>query len=314
MPETDKATWEAVSALLDELLEADDAQRVARLSQLRLQNPALSEQVATLLAQQAAVEMERFLEGTAVDPLGLGTLAGQTIGGYTLERPLGQGGMGSVWLARRSDGRYEGQAAVKLLNLGSLGHSGAERLRHEANALAKLAHPNITHLIDAGVAAGQPYLVLEYVEGEPIDRWCDTHRLDVTARVRLFLQVLAAVLHAHGRLILHRDLKPSNILVTKDGSAKLLDFGIAKLLEGQGQTAPPSELTRLGGPLTPEYAAPEQLQRAEVTTATDVYALGVLLYVLLVGRHPTARATGTPIEQMQALIEAEPLRVGDAAL
>jgi serine/threonine protein kinase/tetratricopeptide (TPR) repeat protein len=315
VPEINGASWEAVSALLDELLDADDAQRAARLSQLRMQSPALSDQVAELLARQAAVQMEQFLEGNALDPLGLGEFAGRSFGGYTLDRPLGQGGMGSVWLARRSDGRYEGWAAVKLLNLGSLGRSGAERLRHEANALAKLAHPNITHLIDAGVAAGQPYLILEYVEGEPIDRWCDAQRLRVEARVRLFLQVLAAVSHAHGRLILHRDLKPSNILVTKDGSVKLLDFGIAKLLESQAQTTPPSELTRLGiAAMTPEYAAPEQLQHADVTTATDVYALGVLLYVLLVGRHPTASATGTPIEQMQALVNAEPLRLSDAAL
>ena len=133
--------------------------------------------------------------------------------------------------------------------------------------------------------------------------------------MRLFLQVLGAVSHAHGRLILHRDLKPSNILVTQDGSVKLLDFGIAKLLEGDGQTTAPSELTRLGGAaMTPEYAAPEQLQRAEVTTATDVYALGVLLYVLLVGRHPTASEAITPIEQMQALVDAEPVRLSDAAM
>jgi eukaryotic-like serine/threonine-protein kinase len=314
MPEINEASWEAVSALLDELLEADGAQRAARLEQLRKQDAALSEHVAALLARQEAIKSEQFLEGTAADPFGLGTLAGRSFGGYTLERLLGQGGMGSVWLARRSDGRYEGQAALKLLNLGSLGRSGGERLQHEATALAKLAHPSITHLIDAGIEAGQPYLVLEYVEGEPIDRWCDARRLDVAARLRLFLQVLEAVSHAHGRLILHRDLKPSNILVTKDGRAKLLDFGIAKLLEGHGQTAPPGELTRLGGPLTPEYAAPEQLQRVEVTTATDVYALGVLLYVLLVRTHPTANVTSTPIEQMQALVEREPMRLSDAAV
>jgi eukaryotic-like serine/threonine-protein kinase len=315
VPDINGANWEAVSALLDELLDLDDAQRAARLAQLRMQNPALGDELAELLAQHAAVEVEGFLEHSAVELLGLGDLAGRSFGGYTLDRPLGQGGMGSVWLARRSDGRYEGQAAVKLLNLGSLGSGGAARLRHEANALAKLAHPNITHLIDAGVTSGQPYLVLEYVEGEPIDSWCDAQGLRVDARVRLFLQVLEAVSHAHGRLILHRDVKPSNILVTKDGSVKLLDFGIAKLLESGGQTTPPSELTRLGGAaMTPEYAAPEQLQRLEVTTATDVYALGVLLYVLLAGRHPTASTTSTPIEQMQALIDAEPLRLGDAAL
>ena len=315
MPGTEGAAWEVVSALLDELLDADDAQRNARLRQLRLENPALCDQMEALLAQQAAVEAEQFLESGALDQFKLTDLAGRAFAGYTLVRSLGQGGMGSVWLARRSDGRYEGYAAVKLLNLGSLGRSVAERLRHEANALAKLSHPNITHLIDAGVADAQPYLILEYVEGAPIDRWCDERRLGIEARLRLFLQVLAAVSHAHGRLILHRDLKPSNILVTKDGTAKLLDFGIAKLLEGEGRTTPPSELTRLGGSaMTPEYAAPEQLQRADVTTATDVYALGVLLYVILVGRHPTASPTGTPIEQMRALVETEPMRLSDAAL
>jgi serine/threonine-protein kinase len=315
MPEMTGAGWEAVSALLDELLDLDPAQRSARLAEIRTHNPALSDHVAGLLAHQHSVREERFLEDSVVDPLGLSELAGRSFGGFTLDRPLGQGGMGSVWLARRSDGRYEGQAAVKLLNLGALGSGGAERLRLEANALAKLSHRNITHLIDAGVSAGQPYIVLEYVEGEPIDIWCDARGLAVDARVRLFLQVLAAVSHAHGRLILHRDLKPSNILVTQDGSVKLLDFGIAKLLEGDGRTTAPSEMTRLAGAaMTPEYAAPEQLQRGEVTTATDVYALGVLLYILLIGRHPTASEAITPIEQMQALAEAEPVRLSEAAL
>jgi len=315
MPDKTGAGWEAVSALLDELLDLDEGPRAVRLAQIRSQNATLGDHIAGLLSHQASVRGEGFLENSAIDPLGLTELAGRSFGGYTLDRPLGQGGMGSVWLARRSDGRYEGQAAVKLLNLGSLGQSGGERLRHEANALAKLSHPNITHLIDAGVAAGQPYLVLEYVEGEPIDIWCDAQALGVEARVRLFLQVLGAVSHAHGRLILHRDLKPSNILVTKEGSAMLLDFGIAKLLEGDGRTTAPSEMTRLGGAaMTPEYAAPEQLQRTEVTTATDVYALGVLLYVLLVGKHPTAGEASTPVEQMQALVAAEAAPLSDAAL
>src|SRR5688572_1032042 len=315
MPEMTGAGWEAVSALLDELLDLDEGPRAVRLAEIRAHDASLGDHVAGLLAHHESVREERFLEASVVDPLGLTELAGRSFGGFTLDRPLGQGGMGSVWLAQRSDGRYEGQAAVKLLNLGALGSGGAERLRLEANALAKLSHRNITHLIDAGVSAGQPYIVLEYVEGEPIDIWCDARGLPVDARVRLFLQVLGAVSHAHGRLILHRDLKPSNILVTQDGSVKLLDFGIAKLLEGDGRTTAPSEMTRLGGAaMTPEYAAPEQLQRAEVTTATDVYALGVLLYVLLVGRHPTASDAITPIEQMQALAEGEPVRLSDAAM
>ena len=308
----DNKNWRAISAALDELLDADSERRAARLAQVRRDDPALAEQLATLLAQQSAIEVEHFLEDSPVDPVAFGTLEGRSFGGYTLERPLGQGGMGSVWLARRSDGRYEGRAAVKLLNLGLLGQHGAQRLTHEATALARLAHPNITHLIDAGVEAGQPYLVLEYVEGEPIDRWCDARKLDVAARIRLFTQVLAAVAHAHGRLILHRDLKPSNILVTADGRVKLLDFGIAKLLEANGQTGAPSELTKLGAPLTPEYAAPEQVERVEVTTATDVYALGVLLHFLLVGTHPTAGGTTTPLERMRALVEREPTRPSEA--
>jgi tetratricopeptide (TPR) repeat protein len=310
----DKNNWEAVSTLLDELLGATAAEREARLDQLRATDPALAQHVSSLLAEEAAVEAERFLEGAPpVNTSDLGTLAGHSIGGYTLDRPLGHGGMANVWLARRSDGRYEGQVAIKFLNLALLGRGGAERLRKEANALAKLAHPNITHLIDAGVAAsGQPYLVLEYVEGEPIDRWCDSRALDVQARVRLFLQVLAAVSHAHGRLILHRDLKPSNILVTADGQAKLLDFGIAKLLEADGQSAPKTELTALGGvALTPDYAAPEQAQGADVTTATDQYSLGVLLYVLLAGSHPTANVDSTPVERLQALVDREPLPLSE---
>jgi tetratricopeptide (TPR) repeat protein len=315
MADIDKASWQAVSALLDELLEANAEQRAARLDELRARNPALSEHVALLLAQEAAIDTERFLERAPIDTSDLGSLAGRSIGGYTLERPLGRGGMGTVWLARRSDGRYEGQVAIKFLNLALLSRGGAERLRKEANALAKLAHPNITHLIDAGVAAsGQPYLVLEYVAGEPIDRWCDQRALGVEARVRLFLQVLAAMSHAHGRLILHRDLKPSNILVTADGHVKLLDFGISKLLEQHGRTAPNTDLTGLGGAaLTPEYAAPEQAQGSDDTTATDQYALGVLLYVLLTGEHPTASAGASPVERLQSLVDHEARRPSEVA-
>ena len=142
---------------------------------------------------------------------------------------------------------------------------------------------------------GQPYLILEYVDGTPIDQYCDQHKLDLEARVRLFLDVLAAVAHAHANLIVHRDIKPSNVLVSRDGEVKLLDFGIAKLLEGEGQTGVATLLTREGGSaLTPEYAAPEQLSGQPVTTATDVYALGVLLYLLLTGRHPAGPGPHSP--------------------
>jgi serine/threonine-protein kinase len=309
----DKSRWQVLSPLLDELLEADAAERDARLATIRRGDSTLGAELAGLLAQQAEVETAQFLEGPVLALPGAATLVEQVVGNYTLERPLGQGGMGSVWLARRSDGRYEGRAAVKFLNLALLGRGGLERFQREGNLLARLAHPNIAHLIDAGVTAGQPYLVLEYVEGEAIDRWCDAHTLDVAARVRLLLEVLAAVAHAHGKLILHRDLKPSNILVTSEGRVKLLDFGIAKLLEDAPQ-AQSSMATQLAGrAFTPEYAAPEQVQAGEATMATDVYALGVLLYVLLAGRHPTADETATPVDRLRTLVETEPRRLSESA-
>jgi serine/threonine-protein kinase len=311
----ERARWQAVSPLLDELLDADESRRAARLSQLRRQDRTLADEVAALLAQQAAVETGEFLEGSALGLSAPASLARRTIGSYTLERPLGQGGMGAVWLGRRSDGRFEGRAAVKFLNLTWLARGGAERFAREGSALARLAHPNIARLLDAGVADGQPYLVLEYVEGEPIDRWCDARSLGVEARVRLFLDVLAAVSHAHRNLILHRDLKPSNILVTADGQVKLLDFGIAKLIDDGAEPAAATELTQLAGRVfTPEYAAPEQVQGSDATTATDVYALGVLLCLLLADSHPTARADQTPVERLRALLETEPTRPSDAAL
>jgi serine/threonine-protein kinase len=309
----EKALWQAVSPLLDELLDADEARRAERIEQIRRVDGAVADELVALLARQAAVETREFLEGSALDLTGTATLAGQTIGSYTLERALGVGGMASVWLARRSDGRFEGRAAVKFLNLALLAR-GAGRFRREGSVLARLTHPNIARLLDAGLVAGQPYLVLEYVDGEPIDRWCDVHVLDIKARLRLFLDVAAAVAHAHNNLILHRDLKPSNILVRQDGQVKLLDFGIAKLLEGEEQEAPATELTQLAGrAFTPEYAAPEQIQGGDATMASDVYALGVLLYVLLTGRHPTSQAQQPAHERLRAVLETEPVPVAQIA-
>jgi len=263
----DKTRWQALSPWLDELLDLDVAQREERLARLRSDDPSLADELAAILAYEAKIERDGFLEGSALDfAAGIAeSLAGKRVGAYTLERPLGQGGMGSVWLAGRSDGRFEGKAAIKFLNLALLTRGGPERFQREGNLLARLAHPHIARLIDAGVAdGGQPYLVLEYVEGEPIDRWCDAHALDIDARVRLFLDVLAAVGHAHSKLILHRDLKPTNILVAADGQVKLLDFGIAKLIDEASKPAAATEITQLAGhAFTPEYAAPEQVQGAD---------------------------------------------------
>src|SRR5665213_2946061 len=233
------------------------------------------------------------------------TLAGQTLGAYVIERPLGQGGMGSVWLARRNDGRFEGVAAIKFLSLALAGTAGEERFRREGNALARLTHPNIARLLDAGLSQiGLPYLVLEYVEGQPIDEWCDARALSVEGRLRLFQQVLAAVADAHAHFIVHRDLKPANILVTDDGTVKLLDFGIAKLVEDGGDTS--NALTGTHeGVFTYKYAAPEQIRNEPITTATDVYSLGVVLYELLAGRHPTSSEAHTPAEHVVAILDTE---------
>jgi tetratricopeptide (TPR) repeat protein len=320
LPQFDTARWRVISPLLDALLDADEARREAMLAELRRENPALAAEIAALLGQRAAIATADFLEGSAIDFASAPTLAGRVIGNYTLERPLGEGGMGIVWLAKRSDGRFEGYAAVKLLNLGLFMREGAERFRHEGSVLARLTHPNIARLFDAGIAeGGQPYLVLEYVDGEPIDRWCDRQSLNIKARLRLFLDVLAAVAHAHSNLILHRDLKPSNILVAQGGQVKLLDFGIAKLLDEQQQAAPATQqayLTHLTErAFTLDYAAPEQVQGGVVTMATDVYALGVLLYVLLSGTHPTSTGdTASRLERLHAIVDNEPTRVSDAVL
>jgi serine/threonine-protein kinase len=314
MGRIDKARWDVLSPMLDELLSLDERERAARLSRLHLEDEALANEIGALLEQQTAIEASGFLEHEIPRPAREPTLVGQVIGNYTLDRVLGQGGMGTVWLAHRSDGRYEAHVAVKLLNLALLGASGVDRFRREGSALGRLAHPNIARLVDAGVTpTGQPYLVLDYVEGETITSWCDNRALNPRARVKLFLQVLAAVAHAHEKLILHRDLKPSNIFVTADGQVKLLDFGIAKLLDSEAQQEPMTQLTGAAAPFTPEFAAPEQIQAAEVTTATDVYALGVLLYMLLTGRHPTITEQHTPIDRLRAVVDTNPTPPSEAA-
>lgn len=319
--EIDKSRWPRLSPLLDELLDMEPAARVARLAAMRDLEPELAADLELLLARDAELAGNAFLAAAAPPPTltAVVPLPGQLVGAYRLEREIGQGGMGTVWLARRTDGRFEGQVAVKFLASGLLGHGDAGRFAREGQILARLTHPNIARLIDAGVAQDglQPYLVLEFVEdGQPIDRFCETQRLDTTQRVSLFLDVLAAVAHAHNRLILHRDLKPGNILVDRQGQVKLLDFGIAKLLGDHTQPAEATELTRRAGrAFTPQFAAPEQVQGGDVTTATDVYALGVLLYLLLSGgKHPTAgatRADAQALERMRAVVEEEPKRLSE---
>jgi eukaryotic-like serine/threonine-protein kinase len=292
MNEIDAARWKHLSPLLDTALELDDVARAAWFDTLALTDPTSASDLRELLAQDrtgtgtgTVTQVLRELNGDVPD------LTGTTIGNWTITAPLGAGGMGSVWLADRSDGNYQGKAAVKLLNLLSLGVSGLQRFQHEGTALARLTHANIARLLDAGVRpSGQPYLVLEFIDGVRIDRWSDSQRLTIPERLMLFEQVCAAVEHAHSHLVIHRDIKPSNVLVAIDGSVKLLDFGVARLLLGDSSSAISSTAAQPVLPFTPSYAAPEQIAGERESAATDTYSLAVLLHVLLIGELPARPA------------------------
>jgi Tol biopolymer transport system component/serine/threonine protein kinase len=316
MPELDRDRWRALSGRLDEVLELPEEERGPWLAALRDADPLLAADVRALLAEHERIHRDRFLEGDeAVEPAIRGgdapaamkdPLAGRVYGAYKLMSLIGRGGMGVVALAERCDGQFEARAAIKLLAITRIG-SGEARFRREANFLARVSHPNIAHLLDAGVGAdGQPYLVLEFVDGQPIDRYCDDRTLDVPSRIALILDVLDAVSHAHAQRIVHRDIKPSNVLVRTDGHVKLLDFGIAKLLEREGEPGMATTLTlEHGRALTPAYAAPEQVAGEMVTPATDIYALGVLLYVLLTGQHPCGELS-SPAAILRAIVDVDP--------
>ncbi len=308
-PSTDTATWLKLSAHLDRALDLTPLERDAWLEQLRATEPQTAAELAVMLADHRQLRVEGFLDSSAL-PDADTALAGVIIGSYTLMSRIGDGGMGTVWLGRRSDGRYEGQVAIKLLNAALVGRDGEERFRREGVILGRLSHPHIARLIDAGVSnTGQPYLVLELVKGDHIDAYCDERRLSIPRRVRLFLDVLSAVSHAHTNLIVHRDLKPSNVLIDDAGAVKLLDFSIAKLMQDEDA----SRLTQEGGAvLTPRYAAPEQVTGGPITTATDVYSLGVLLYELLSGQHPYGGAITSSADFTRAIVEREPLPLSTA--
>jgi serine/threonine protein kinase len=305
--------WQQISPYLDEALSLSEDERAAWLESLRVHRPDLVNTVRELLEEQRAAAREQFLERQPF-PLPESSAAGQTIGAYTLVSPIGQGGMGSVWLAQRSDGRFERRVAIKFLHFSVAAGGGLERFIREGRILGQFRHPHIAELIDAGVTSkGEPYLVLEHVEGERIDEYCDNHRLGIEARIRLFVDVLSAVAHAHTNLIVHRDIKPSNVLVRADGEVKLLDFGIAKLLANDGTPGDATMPTiEGGGALTPQFAAPEQVTGGAVTTTTDVYALGVLLYALLTGQHPAGPGPHSPAELLKAIVDTEPPRASDA--
>ena len=301
----DAERWQRLSPLLDALFELDADTRVRNLALLRDEDPQLAADLEGLMALEA--ERDDFLSQPLVAPLP-GMRPGLMVGPYQLERILGEGGMGQVWLATRADGLYQRRVALKLLRPGFADPKLRLRFTRERQILARLEHPHIARLLDAGISDDhQPYLALEYVDGEPITDWCRTRNLPLDTCLRLFMQTCDAVSHAHANLIVHRDLKPSNILVTPLDEVRLLDFGIAKLLD-TGERALDRTGTGMRMAFTLHYAAPEQIRGEPITTMTDVYSLGVVLYELLTGVRPYRLKRHTDAEWEQAILEVDPLR------
>ena len=300
----DAERWQRLSPLLDAMFELDPDARTRSLELLREEDPRLAEDLESLMALER--EREDFLAQPLVAPLP-GARPGALVGPYRLERMLGEGGMGQVWQAVRADGLYQRRVALKLLRPGFADPNLRLRFTRERQILARLEHPHIARLLDAGISGdSQPYLALEYVDGEPITDWCRARALALGARLQLFLQTCDAVSHAHANLIVHRDLKPSNILVTPLDEVRLLDFGIAKLLDTSEFAL---DHTRTGlRTFTLHYAAPEQIRGEPVTTMTDVYSLGVVLYELLTDAKPYRLKRQTDAEWEEAILTADPLR------
>ncbi len=305
--------WQRVKQFVDQAILTAPGERSAYLDAACGEDPELRQEVESLLAahEQAGTN---FLKEPAVDFKSAASApaarAHSRIGVYQIIDQLGHGGMGEVYRAARADGQYDQQVAIKLVRVGLDTSFLLERFRHERQILASLDHPNIFFFIDWGTTESiTPYLVMELLEGVPIDQYCDAHKLSVTQRLQLFRQVCGAVQYAHQRLVIHRDLKPSNVLVTKEGVPKLLDFGIAKILDPGGEAQ-----TTLGQSMTPEYASPEQIRGETITTASDVYSLGVVLYGLLTGCSPYGVNTNTAHELSRAILETEPQRPSTVVL
>ena len=310
----DSTFWNRIKPLLDQALTLAPEERQPFLDQACSTDPTLRVAAEHFFAELERLDQRGFMESPmgdrfetliakALEP-GAGAVESLKIGSYRTVRTLGYGGMGTVFLAERVDGEFERQVALKLIRQGAHSRAAALRFLHERQILARLKHPNIAYLHDGGVTDdGRPYFVMEYIEGQPLIDYGDAHQLAVRERLGLFLQLCAALQYAHRNLVVHRDVKPSNILVTEAGQVKLLDFGIAKVLSGENETA----MTQPGMPLlTPDYAAPEQVKGEAITMVTDVYALGIVLYELLSGHRPY-QVQGTSVEEwVRVICETEP--------
>ncbi len=308
--------WDRIDVVLEQVLDLSPTARRVALDRLCGADDALrravervllaDESAGSFLEQPALLGAAHFLLDPSPPPI---SRVGEHVGPYHLVRELGQGGMGSVYLAERADGQFEQQVALKLIRTGRATEEIVWRFREERQILARLEHPNIAGLLDGGVTeAGEPWFAMEYVEGEPLTTWCDLRRMGVRERLALFESVCDAVQYAHRSLVVHRDLKPSNVLVDASGRVRLLDFGIAKVLHVTTDEANAGERTRTGlWVLTPEYGAPEQIRGDPVTTATDVYALGAVLYELLTGQRLHQFERHTPVEIERVVCQSLPV-------
>jgi serine/threonine-protein kinase len=321
----DAERWQRARSLFDLLVDTPRERWASRVEELCPDDVDVRREALEMLEADAAASgdlgthfgerapaivaglAEEFEQAAEVTLKAHAPRSGQRVGPFALSRELGRGGMGAVWLAERADGAYEQQVAVKLIRAGWDAEEILQRFRAERQILAGLEHPNIARLLDGGVTAdGKPWLALEYVDGVDLRAYCDARKATLGERLRLFRTVCEAVSHAHARLVVHRDLKPSNLLVTRDGQVKLLDFGIAKLVRASGEEGRAAiSATRI---FTPEYASPEQVRGEVVTTAVDVYALGLLLYELLTGRRPYQAENSTPAAYERAILDVEPTR------
>src|SRR5829696_113804 len=326
--------WQRVAPILDEAFELAPEARAAYLDRAcagDLELRADAEAMLDAELDSAGLldrSIDEYVEALALEIPSSGALAtdemeskdlpaGTQIGPYRIVDALGHGGMGAVYVAERADGQFEQRVALKLVRHGLDTVESHRRFLAERQILARLSHPNIARLVDGGIAPdGRPWFAMELVDGVPLTPYCDAHRLDIDPRLTLFLDVGEAVRYAHQNLIVHRDLKPSNMLVTSEGRVKLLDFGIAKLIEDDHTVAvdksatAPETRTELRI-MTPEYAAPEQVRGDSITTATDVYALGSVLYELLTGHRAHRFERRTPAEYERVVCETEPMRPSD---
>ncbi|HLV85598.1 MAG TPA: serine/threonine-protein kinase [Candidatus Sulfotelmatobacter sp.] len=310
--------WQQISEALDHALRLSPEQRHTYLAGLAQKDPELRQEVESLLASHREAETDflntpfshSLLDAAQIAPSI--PLLGKRVGVYQIIARIGEGGMGEVYRAIRADDQFHKQVALKVVRRGHDSGFVLSRFRNERQILATLDHPNIARLLDGGTTEdGVPYFVMELIEGDPIDQYCERHKLSTAERLKLFLNVCSAVQYAHQRLIVHRDLKPGNILVASDGTPKLLDFGIAKILDPEDFSGPMEPTLTVFRVLTPGYASPEQIRGEPITTATDVYSLGVILFELLTGASPY-RVTRSAQELARAVCESEPERPSTA--